>query len=225
MKLEEKNKCRQLRCEGLSIKQIAVMVGVSKSSVSGWVRDIELSEDVLANIENQRRLGRERSRKTRLSNIAKRNVALSIKCREEILPFSKRDLWIAGLMLYAGEGRKNSAVSSQRVEMVNSDPAILRVFLNFLMQVCSVPSEKVTVRLFLYEDIDPTEAHEFWSKELNVPMPQFRRPFIKQSCSDSPYRRRSDYGTAHVELYDVKIYRKIMGWLQAAYESNGLESL
>jgi len=224
MKLEEKNKARQLRHQGLSIKQISTALEVSKGSVSAWVRDIELSEQILINIGEQRRLGRERSRKTRLANIANRNTLLNAKCKEEILPFSKRDLWIAGLMLYAGEGCKSKTVARQYVEITNSDPNILRVFINFLIQVCSVPKENIEVRLILYKDINLKDAQRYWSSELNIPTNQFQKPFIKQSYRNLHGRhlRRSKYGTAHVILYDVKIYRRIMGWLQAIYEYNNL---
>ena len=70
--LEEKNKAQQLRNQGFSIKQIAKTLRVSKGSVSTWVRNIEIPNDLLSNIENQRRLARERARKTRLFNIFNR---------------------------------------------------------------------------------------------------------------------------------------------------------
>lgn len=168
MKLEERNRARSLRQEGLSIKQIATSLSVSKDSVSAWVRDIELTEDKLANIENRKEQARERSRKTRLINIAQKNIALHKKCREEILPFLHRDLWIAGLMLYAGEGRKSPNVSSQRVEIANSEPAILRIFIKFLTRICSVPRNKIRVRLFIYQDIDPVNAQKFWQEPIGV---------------------------------------------------------
>ncbi len=225
MKLKEKDDARELRYQGFSIKQIAGTLAVSKGSVSAWVRDIELSQPALVKIEAQRRLGRENSRKRRLSNIANRNFLLSGKCKEEILPLSKRDLWIAGIMLYAGEGYKSQRVSSQRIELVNSNPDILRMFITFLKKVCLVPKQKIKIRLMLYEDIDVKEAQKYWSDQLDIPENQFCRPFIKQSYKDIPFRhlRRSKYGTAHVNLYDVVVYRKIIGWINAAYEFNNLD--
>ncbi|MDP2905643.1 MAG: hypothetical protein Q8O22_05015 [Candidatus Omnitrophota bacterium] len=224
MKLEEKNKARQLRQGGFSLKQIAAALDVSKGSVSGWVRDIELSADLLGNIDDQRRLARERARITRLSNIADKNREISLKCKEEILPVSNRDLWMSGLMLYAGEGYKSKMVSNQRVELANSDPDILRLFISFLLSVCSVPKNKIIMRLMLYEDIDLKEAHKYWSEQLDIPESQFRKSFIKQSFRDIENRhlRRSEYGTAHVHVYDVVLYRKIMGWINAIYEYNNL---
>ena len=222
MKLLEKEKAQELRLNGLSFKQIAQTLDVSKSSVSAWVRNVAVPKEAFSNINEQRRLGREQSRKTRLSNIAKINDEINARCREEIIPLSNRDLWIAGVMLYAGEGFKSSSVSNQRVEIVNSNPEILRIFINFLIKVCLVSKEKIRVRLMLYEDISPEEAREFWSRELGIATNQFCKPFIKRSYRDVPYRhlRRSKYGTAHVNLYDIKVYKKIIGWLKAIYEDN-----
>jgi len=225
MKTEDRIKARMLREKGFSLKQIAASLFVSKGSVSAWVRDIELSQDALVSINNRLQLGRENSRRSRLSNIAHKNFELNVKCKEEILPFSYRDLWIAGLMLYAGEGSKPSGVSSQHIEITNSDPDILRVFINFLTSICSVPRGKIKVRLMLYQDISQEEAQKYWANELNITRNQFQKSFIKNSYKDSPNRhaRRSKFGTAHINVYDVKIYRRLMGWLKAIYEYTNLD--
>lgn len=46
MKIYGKAEARELRKTGLSLKEIALKVGAAKSTVSMWVRDIELSEEV-----------------------------------------------------------------------------------------------------------------------------------------------------------------------------------
>ena len=129
-------------------------------------------------------------------------------------------------MLYAGEGYKSSKVSGRRVEIANSNPEILRIFINFLTKICFVPREKIRVRLMLYEDINQEEAKQFWSHELRVDLKQFANPFIKLSYKDLPFRhlRRSKYGTAHVNLYDTKIYKKIISWIKAIYEYNSFNT-
>ena len=76
----------------------------------------------------------------------------------------------------------------------------------------------------LYKDIDIDEAYRYWSTELGVPLNQFQNVFIKQSYKYSPHRhlRRSKYGTAHINVYDVGVYRKVIGWMDAIYEYNNL---
>jgi len=225
MKLEERNKALQLRHQGFSIKQIADNLNVSKGSVSAWVREISLPPELLESIENRKILGRELSRLTRLSNIAQAHKEISAQCKEEVLPFSKRDLWIAGLMIYAGEGNKTLRVSNQHVEVTNSDHSILRLFINFLIKICGVSKDKIRIRLMLYEDIKIEEAEEYWAQALCVPLNQFQKPFIKLSYKELPHRhlRRAEYGTAHIIVYDIRLYRKIIGWLQAIYEHNNLD--
>ncbi|MDD3087568.1 MAG: hypothetical protein PHP89_03290 [Candidatus Omnitrophica bacterium] len=227
MKLGEKDKSRELRLQGYSMKQIAGLLGVSKGSVSNWVRDIPLPLEAAINIDNQYLIGREKARVTRLNNITSRNNEIFRICKEEIVPFSIRDLWMAGLMIYAGEGNKSSVVSNQHVEVANSDPNILRIFIKFLVEICLISKGNIIIRLILYKDINIEEAYRYWSAELNIPRAQFRKEFIKPSYKDSPYRhlRRSCYGTAHVCLYDIKIYRRIMGWLKAVYENLILDEL
>lgn len=225
MKLEQMEESRKLRAKGYSIKQIAGNLDVSRGSVSAWVRDISIPESLLINIENRKRLGREHSRIARLSNIARKNHELDGKCKEEIDSISIRDLWIAGIMLYAGEGYKSKQVSGQRVEITNSSPDILRIFISFLEKVCLAPKEKIIIRLMLYEDINMQEAQGYWSEQLDIPQNQFRKSFIKQSYRNMPFRhlRRSKYGTAHVHLYDVAVYKKIIGWIKAFYELNSVD--
>lgn len=218
MKLEERAKARNLRSHGLSIKQVADALNVSKGSISAWVRDIHLSKEALLGIDKRLQLGRERARQSRLANILNSRNELFKQCKTQILPLSHRDLWIAGLMLYAGEGRKVWDVSSQPIELTSSEPNILRIFINFLTKVCNVPTAKIKVRLFLYLDIDLKEAENFWSRELKIPLNQFQKAYIKQSYSNPIRSRRSKYGTAHVILSNAELYRKILGWLQAIYD-------
>jgi transposase len=43
MKTDERRRARELRAQGWSIKEIERSLGVSRSSVSSWVRDVELT--------------------------------------------------------------------------------------------------------------------------------------------------------------------------------------
>ncbi len=217
MKLKEKDKARELRYQGFSIKQIADDLKVSKGSVSVWVRDVKLSESAAVKIGQRLQSGREHARESLLRNNLEQRDALYQRCKTDILPLSNRDLWIAGLMLYAGEGRKVWDVSSQPIELTSSDPFIHRIFINFLTKICKVPCSKIKIRLFLYPDINLKEAKGFWSRELNIPLKQFQRSFIKQSYSNPIRIRRTKYGTAHIVLNNAELYRKILGWLKAVY--------
>ncbi len=52
MKSKEHDEARSLRTSGLSLNAIRQRVGVSKSSVSKWVRDIELTEEQIRQLQD-----------------------------------------------------------------------------------------------------------------------------------------------------------------------------
>lgn len=59
MKIEERAQARRLRMRGQSIPRIAAMLGVSKGSVSLWVRDMPQPEKFSRDVRSRRRLKRE----------------------------------------------------------------------------------------------------------------------------------------------------------------------
>ena len=71
MRVVEKQKARELRSQGYSINEIKTKLNLSKSSVSLWVRDIELT-DGQKKLLSERGIQRElieRRRNTRLQNL------------------------------------------------------------------------------------------------------------------------------------------------------------
>jgi transposase len=54
-KLAEQRQARQLRRAGLPLAEIAAALGVSKSSVSLWVRDVEFTGPVVRSARGRRR--------------------------------------------------------------------------------------------------------------------------------------------------------------------------
>ena len=103
-KLAERQQARQLRRTGLPLAEIAARLGVSKSSVSLWVRDVEFDPPPPRGRRRapnalQRRAGRDRP--------AGRGGP------GRIGRLSEREFLVAGVALYAGEGSKrDGAVSS-----------------------------------------------------------------------------------------------------------------
>ena len=117
-------RARVLREQGLDYEEIAAALGVSKSSVSLWVRDMPVPA----------RLSYEECRK-RSAEGAQRYWAAERPLREarreavraaaaaEIGPLTEREILIAGAIAYWCEGAKTKARRRQdRVVFVNSDP-------------------------------------------------------------------------------------------------------
>ena len=120
-------KARELRQQGLAYNQIAAELGVSKSSVSLWVRDLPRPEGL--SYEECRRRVAEGVRRywaaERPVREAQREAARAA-ATAEIGSLSQRELLIAGAIAYWCEGAKNKPYNRHdRVTFINSGPALI----------------------------------------------------------------------------------------------------
>jgi len=60
MRFEEKQRARELRRQGWSYNDILKEVGVSKSTLSLWLRDIPLTDEQIASLQSRQDVGREK---------------------------------------------------------------------------------------------------------------------------------------------------------------------
>jgi len=56
MKREIREQARVLRFQGMSVRDICLTLGVAKSSISLWVRDIELTQDQVEKLKQKQHL-------------------------------------------------------------------------------------------------------------------------------------------------------------------------
>jgi transposase len=84
-----REQARELRRQGKSVKEIARITGASLGSVSLWVRDVELSKEVLEELRQRKRGLGKRTLETLAEQEQQRNLHLSyqqagrIKAREK----------------------------------------------------------------------------------------------------------------------------------------------
>jgi len=119
MKTAERVEARRLRKdEGRSIKEIARFVGVSQSTVSVWVRDIELTEAQHAAllVQDPSRNGRRNGWAANIERGRLRRRTFQLAGRRRIATYDP--LYVAGCMLYWAEGAKGR----NAVELSNADP-------------------------------------------------------------------------------------------------------
>jgi transposase len=209
-------RAHELRAQGLDYEEIAGALGVSKSSVSLWVRDMPRPE----------RLSYEECRK-RSAEGAQRYWAAERPLREarreavraaaaaEIGPLAKREILIAGAIAYWCEGAKTKARRRQdRVVFVNSDPALIRFYLRFLDTV-GIGREDLTYRVHIHEAADVPGAERFWQRVTQADPRQFRRTVLK---THNPRTVRTNvgedyHGCLRVEVRrSADLYRQIDGW-------------
>ncbi len=209
MKTAERERARKLRRgRGHSVKELARLLDVSQSSVSIWVRDIELTR-------RQREVLRQR-----MGTGWTANAARALERRGQAQDqgrSSARDsssLHIAGCMLFWAEGsRRRNAV-----EFTNSDPAMVSFFLHFLRACFAVPDTKVAVTCNLFADhvARQREIEQFWLDLLGLPRTCLRKSTVNVYSKYSKKKRRNrlPYGTCRLKVCDTSIVQHIYGAIQ-----------
>lgn len=168
----------------LSMSQIASKLGVSLNTVVSFMRRNGLSR---------------RSAKEANNNLFRQKTP-SFKVRKISSVFEK-ELEIAGAMLYWAEGYKSK--NANWVDLANSDPRMVSVFLNFLRVIYKVDERKFRVLLYCYADQDVLRLIIFWSRLTKIPKKQFIKPYVRKDFRESG--RKMKYGMIHVRYIDKKL--------------------
>ena len=215
VKPAERLQARALRAQGgLSIKEISAIVGVSVSSVSLWVRDIELTE------AQQEALN---ARNPRLNGQHLGGRRWAERCREKrrgaqehgrALAREGAPEYVAGCMLYWAEGAK----SRNAVEFVNADVAMLRTFVRFVERFYDIARQRMTfsVNCFTNNGLTVREIEGWWLGQLGLPASSLRKAIVNRPSSASRKRRHRIllYGTGRLAVHSTFVVQSIYGGIQ-----------
>ena len=205
-----------LRKKGYSYSQIKSALGISKGTLSEWLRPYPLSPERIRELQADSPQRIERYRNTMAK---KRQVKLDLafdKAKKVIGNLSKRDLFIGGFFLNWGEGGKTKISS---LSLGNTDPAMLKVFIKWLT-LLGVPKDILTVKLHMYKDMDQKKVISFWKKTLGVKSSQFIKPYIKDSrLTDLTYKNGFGHGTCNLVYDNTEMGRYVLMGMKHVIEN------
>ena len=200
----ERHRARELRAEAWTLQEIADELGVSKGSVSVWVRDVEF-------VPKPRNRGHA-SHEPHPLHV--RKLAEIERCRVEadalIGRLSSRDLTMFCLALYAGEGSKTEGA----VSLANTDPILVGLFVRWLRSSFAIDEARLRMKLHLHDDLDLEAATRFWSLVTRVPVAQFTKPSRPPSGPRRTSRRHLN-GCATVVYSCSLTHRRVMAMIEA----------
>ncbi len=208
----KKEKALHLRKQGLSLRQIAKQLNISKSTLSGWFKDIPLTQKQKQKLLKQWRSGlvkaRSEAAKWHNNEKAKRLVLARDQALETLnnIEVDNKDIVdLALAMLYLGEGFK----SNSETGIGNSDPLILKFFLVALNKIYNIDISKIRCELHLREDQNAVKLKKFWSKELGLSINNFKYVYFDKRTIGS--KTREDYkGVCMLRCGNVAIQRKLI---------------
>jgi len=201
-----KSRVRNLRSNGLSLGQIYEKTSVPKTTIRSWIKDIMLSEKQLDELKfkvqkalQEGRIKKQKQDKDLRLNNEKEFLHKGVK---DVGILTNRDLLIAGIALYWGEGFKNR--HEHRLGFCNSDPEMVRFYIKWLEKSLGVKKDKIIVRLTLNESYKERvgRIEDYWSKITGIPKSQFTKTFYQKTKWKKQYNDNSYRGVLRVHVGD-----------------------
>lgn len=208
MKQKEKEIAINLRKQGLSYKAIVKLIKVSKSTLSLWLRDVELLNSQKANLLKSIELGRYKAAKNKKEQRIRATQLIIEEANVEFLKLVNNKLFLCGLMLYWAEGTKNK---QEKVAFTNSDDKMVILMMKWFRDICRVPEDKFRIHLHVHDLHIRGGVIKYWSELTGISENQFYKTYIKKSSLR--HRKNLLYnGTCTVRVNNKALFRRIVGW-------------
>jgi hypothetical protein len=207
---KDRERAIKLRHTGMSYSAIKEKLGVSKSTLSLWLREFPLTREQINELRAHSPKRIERYRNTMREKRRKREEQMFASVSKKIGKLSARELFIAGFFLYWAEGGKTKPYN---ITLSNTDPNMLRFYLAWVYGQ-GVPIEKVKIRLQLYEDMDIEKEIRFWMKELGLKSVHFKKPYVKKTKLIDLSQKGFGHGTCNISIDDRDISEYVLQGLK-----------
>ena len=209
----------QLRRQGKSRRQIKEALGfISNSTLTQFLRDEPLPpERAGPGYAESRRRAAEGVRRYWAAEHPVREAAraaISATAAAQIGELTDREIILAGAIAYWCEGTKSKPYRiDEHVRFVNSDPALIKLFLKFLDKA-GVSPQRLRYRVHIHESADVEAATRYWASVTSAGSDQFARPLIKHHVPQVSRTGNPDYrGCLQVSVAGSSaLYREISGW-------------
>lgn len=201
----DKHLAFELRRKGVSYKQIRKQLDIPLSTLSGWFADeawsIKIKDKLII------RTAKNVSRTQKLRWKKWREDARE-EARQQFPHYCRDPLFIAGLMIYWGEGDKSD--NSGMFGISNTDPNMMRLFTIFTIKFGLVPKEKIRCQVVLYPDLHEITCIKYWSKEMGVSPKQFYRAQYIQGRHPT---KQLLYGICGIRFSHRQLKDKVLTWI------------
>jgi len=131
------------------------------------------------------------------------------------LSAGEKELKLAGILIYWAEGAKFKGMDGApcTVDLANSDPRMISLFLRFLREICGIDEKRLGVQLYCYANQDIESLKNFWYKRTKIPLNKFIKPYVRKDFLPEKIGKMK-YGLVHIRYTDKKLLRLIDEWIK-----------
>lgn len=180
--------------EGLSTIKIAKKLGVSVWVVLGFMR--------------RNKIIRRTFKEANAVYFSKQPISFLLKKK---LNIQEEKIKAAGVFLYWGEGAQYQGKNCS-VDLANSNPEMIEVFLIFLRKICGVDERKLRVFMYCYSNQNVDNLMKYWHDVTSIPLSQFTKPYIRKDFQE--HGRKMEHGLIHIRYADKKLLIQIDAWIK-----------
>jgi len=219
-KNKEKEIAVGLRKKGLSYNEILGLVPVSKSTLSVWLRSIGIAKRQSQRLTEKRRQAQIKAQQACRDKRIRIEKEIKSLARKKMGKISSRELWLIGTALYWAEGtkQKNHNVSG-RVIFSNSDPEMIKIFLEWVRKFCDVSSDNIVFSIYLHETARERKqkVQKYWAAATGFSATRFSQVVWKKNKISTRRKNinKDYYGLLRVVIRrSTNLNRKIAGWIE-----------
>ena len=216
----DKNTVIKLRKQGKSYSQISQSLGVPKSTLSTWLKDIPLSAEAQAKILARTnanaivKLIARNKQQTAISQV--RHQAIRREAKKEAKKLLSDPLFLTGVSLYWAEGYKQGAYGSKwkSIDFANSDPEMIRLMMKFFVRFMDLKKTEMRIQVMLHNPKDSLKTVDFWHNLTGIPYANFIKTcHVISRASLQKRNKKLEYGTIHIRINDVSRFFRLIGWI------------
>ncbi|OGG52447.1 hypothetical protein A3H16_03670 [Candidatus Kaiserbacteria bacterium RIFCSPLOWO2_12_FULL_53_8] len=209
---EDKRAAFKLRKSGKSYRKIMAELQIPRATLSDWFSKVNWSRKLKAELARTAQVESTHHMialdAIRGKRLARAYAQARREARVEFGALKYNPLFIAGVMLYWGEGDKRTR---GQVRLANTDPELIRLFVFFLKNACRVPSERIGASVLIYPDLDPEGCREYWSTRSNIKIQNFHKCVTIRGRHKT---RKLSYGVCSIFVLSTYFKEKILEWLR-----------
>ncbi len=182
---------------------------MSMSTLSNWFKGVDFSEDVkravTAEALTKSTLRLKVLNQARGDLLRAHYFQAEAEAQQELNENLSNPLFVSAIAAYWGEGDKSTG---SLVRLANSDPQMIKLFANFLLNICEVPRDKIRLALYLYEDLDDIECRKYWTDNTNLD--HFHKTMVLPSRHKT---KKLPYGTCTILVANTYLKKKLLFWI------------
>ena len=190
-KVQEKEDAIRLRQKGYSYIDILREIPVAKSTLSGWLKDLPLTDEEKLSLKKRKdgniNRGRIKSSAALRRNRLNREKIVLEEAKIEFKNSYTEPFFQVGIALYWAEGSKTSNLFA----FTNSDPEMIFLMIRWIKRFLGVNKNDLILSLYIHKPYAHENLEDFWSEITGISTNDFNKTIYK--ATNFNFKKRPSY--------------------------------